>query len=159
MPDILVVGKAIGGGLPVAAVVTTEAVETMALKRMGRHVHSHMNDPLSGAAAAAVIGILQEERLVDRAAEMGDYLRTGLERLAARHGCFAGVRGRGLMQGLVLQSEAAARGPEMAARLLADGFILDFHVPSGTFRLFPPYVITRAEIDSFIEAMERTAAE
>jgi acetylornithine/succinyldiaminopimelate/putrescine aminotransferase len=63
--DILVIGKAIGAGLPVSAVVTTQKVET-GCQPVLRHVQSHQNDPFSGRIAATVISILQEERLVEQ---------------------------------------------------------------------------------------------
>lgn len=157
VPDVLVVGKAIGGGLPVSAVVTTSEVERRARERLGVHVQSHQNDPLSGRVAATVISIMQDERLVERAADRGERLRDGLERLA-RTLPIREVRGRGAMLGAELAPELAPRGPELAGRLLEAGFIVNFHPATSTFRLLPPLVISPAEVDAFLGAFGEALA-
>lgn len=155
VPDVVVIGKAIGGGLPISAVVTTAEVETRARDVLGRHVQSHQNDPLSGRVAATVISIFQEERLVEHAAERGGQLRDGLETLAAKLPCIREVRGRGAMLGVELRPPWSSRGAEVARTMLESGFILDYHAASSTFRLLPPFVITTAEIDRFLSAFGR----
>jgi acetylornithine/succinyldiaminopimelate/putrescine aminotransferase len=159
VPDILVIGKALGGGLPVSAVVTTKEVEERAVSDLGRHVQSHQNTPLSGKIAAEVIGTLRDEGLVERSNEMGEMLLSGLKELQARFPCIREVRGRGLMVGAELTPEAAGRGPDMSKRLLEKGYIQDFHQLTSTFRLFPPFVITRDEIRGFLAAFGEVLAE
>jgi 4-aminobutyrate aminotransferase-like enzyme len=154
VPDIVVMGKALGAGLPVAAVATKEVVESAARGPMGRHVQSHQNDPFSCRLASTVISILEDERLVERAAERGAELLARLERLRSRVPAIADVRGLGLMAGVELREEHAAAGPEVVRRLLRGGFVTDFHVPTATFRLFPPFVISSAEIERFAGALE-----
>lgn len=149
LPDILVLGKALGGGLPVAAVVTTSDVETRGLGKLV-HMQSHQNDPLSGRIAATVISILQEEGLVERAAEVGDYLLAGLQDLQSRQTPIADVRGRGLMVGIELERDWACQGAEIARRLLEAGFIVNYQPHNAAFRLFPPYVITTQQLDAFV---------
>lgn len=151
MPDILVIGKAIGAGLPVAAVVTTEEVAERCRGVFGTHVQSHQNDPFSARIAATVIEIMQDEHLVEQAAARGDYFRRGLEQLQSSG--VVQVRGRGLMLGAELAPKLVAPlGSAIGAALLPQGFITDFQAATSTFRFFPPYVITTAEIDSFLEA-------
>ncbi len=158
VPDILVIGKAIGAGLPVAAVVTTEEVQARC-QGVLTHVQSHQNDPLSGRVAATVISILQEERLVERAAELGRYLLQKLSALQAETSSILEVRGRGLMVGIELRPEWSAKGAGVARRLLASGFIVSYQPHNRTFRLFPPYVITTREIDAFLNAFRDALAE
>lgn len=153
VPDILVIGKAIGAGLPVSAVVTTQEVETRC-QGVLRHVQSHQNDPFSGRMATTVISILQEERLVEQAAERGAYLLEGLKELPSRCPWIWDVRGKGLMAGIELEQERAAEGTAAFRRLLEAGFIVDYQPPTATFRLFPPYVISTQEIDRFLAAFE-----
>ncbi len=158
VPDIIVIGKGLGGGLPVSAVVTTAEVE----RRCGgtlRHVQSHQNDPFSGRIAATVISILQDEQLIERAAECGGYLLGRLQELQRRELRIADVRGRGAMVGVELATDHAAQGPALAHRLLEAGFILDFHVPTSTFRLFPPFVITCEEIDRFVQTFSSAVCD
>lgn len=152
-PDILVLGKALGGGMPVAAVVTTSEVERLATGTLV-HAQSHQNDPLSGRIAATVISILQEEGLIERAAEVGDYLLAGLQELRSRRECITEVRGRGLMVGIELERELARRGEEVARSLLEAGFIVDYQPQNAAFRLFPPYIITPDEIDAFLSEFD-----
>jgi 2,2-dialkylglycine decarboxylase (pyruvate) len=153
VPDVLVVGKAIGAGLPVSAVVTRQEVEERC-RGVLRHVQSHQNDPFSGRIAAAVISILQEERLVEQAAARGAYLLEGLQRLQSKCPSIWDVRGRGLMVGIELAQDRAADGETLARRLLEAGFIVDYQPRTATFRLFPPYVISAQEIDRFLQVFE-----
>lgn len=158
VPDIVVIGKALGAGLPVSAVVTTEEVEGRCQKKL-RHVQSHQNDPSSGRVAATVISILQDERLVERAAESGQYLLQALRELQGSCPGIADVRGKGAMVGVELEQALSNRGTEMAQRLLEAGFIVDYHSPTSTFRLFPPYVISTQEIDAFLGAFQQVLLE
>jgi len=158
VPDLLVIGKAIGAGFPVSVVVTTEDVEARCQGRL-THVQSHQNDPLSGRVAATVISILQDEQLVERAAERGRELLGGLSRLQARGPWIRQVRGRGLMVGIELDPAWAKLGTEICSRLLASGFIVNYQPHNAAFRLFPPYVISSAEIQAFLEAFETALRE
>ena len=152
VPDILVIGKAIGAGLPISAVVTNDDVERRSRDTLGRHVQSHQNDPFSGRIAAAVISILQEEHLVEQADEQGSYLLAGLKVLQGSSSAISDVRGRGAMVGIELHRDWSSKGAEISQRLLDEGFIVNYHAPSNTFRLFPPFVISDQEIDAFLEA-------
>jgi 4-aminobutyrate aminotransferase-like enzyme len=158
VPDVLVIGKAIGAGLPVSAVVTTQEVET-GCQPVLRHVQSHQNDPFSGRVAATVISILQEERLVERAAERGAYLLEGLKELQSKCPLIREVRGKGLMLGIELEQQWAAGGTAAFQWLLEAGFIVDYQPHTATFRLFPPYVISIQEIDHFLAAFEDVLTE
>jgi len=158
VPDILVIGKALGAGLPVAAVVTSRQVEARCAGLL-RHVQSHQNDPFSGRIAAAVISIIQQEGLVERAARQGESLLDGLKALQSRCPQICDVRGKGLMIGIELEGDCAADGTQAARRLLEDGIIVDYRPENATFRLFPPYVISTEEIDAFLHAFERAIAD
>jgi 2,2-dialkylglycine decarboxylase (pyruvate) len=158
VPDILVIGKALGGGLPVAAVVTTEAVETRCQGTL-HHVQSHQNDPFSGRIAAAVITIMQEERLVERAAECGAYLLQGLDRVQASNPLIAEVRGKGAMVGIELKPEWADKGPAIERQMLDAGFIVHFQPHTATIRLYPPFTISTREMDAFLETFEQVLGQ
>ncbi len=158
VPDILVIGKAIGAGLPVAVVVTTEEVEARC-QGVLTHVQSHQNDPFSGRVAATVIAVMQEEGLVERVARLGRYLLAGLTRIQTAVGSILEVRGRGLMIGVELRPEWSEHGPGMAKRLLESGFIVNYQPHNRAFRLFPPYVLSTREIDGFLEAFKIVLAD
>lgn len=152
VPDIVAIGKAIGGGLPVAAVATTADVESRC--SAFRHVQSHQNDPFSGRIAATVIDILREERLVDASETKGRHLLERLGALAARREGIANVRGRGLMAGIELTPDFASRGTDIQRKLFELGFLVDYQPQTSTFRLFPPYVIGMEELDAFVAALD-----
>jgi 2,2-dialkylglycine decarboxylase (pyruvate) len=153
VPDILVIGKAIGAGLPVSAVVTTREVEE-GCRGVLRHIQSHQNDPFSGRIAATVISILQDEHLVEQAAQSGTYLLAGLRELQAHTPWIRDVRGKGLALGIELEQDRAEQGEAMFRRLLEAGFIVDYQPQAATFRLFPPYIISIEEMDRFLAAFE-----
>jgi 4-aminobutyrate aminotransferase-like enzyme len=152
VPDILVIGKAIGAGLPVAVVVTTAEVEDRC-QGILRHVQSHQNDPLSGQVATTVISVLQDERLVDQVTERGAYLLEGLKELQARSSQIYDVRGKGLMVGVELGAEWTGIGAQVQHSLLEDEIIVDYQPHTATFRLFPPYIISEQEIERFLVAL------
>lgn len=153
VPDILVVGKAIGAGLPVSVVITTDGIEARCRGTL-THVQSHQNDPFSGRIAATVISILQDEHLVERAAQCGSRLLEGLKEVQSRHPCIVDVRGQGAMVGIELHRDWSGQGLEMVQRLLESGFIVNYQPQNTIFRLFPPYIISPQEIDSFLHAFE-----
>lgn len=158
VPDILVIGKAIGAGLPVSAVVTTADVESRCRGTLS-HLQSHQNDPFSSRLAATVISILQEEHLVESSAQRGSYLLAGLKELQLFCPGIRDVRGLGAMAGAELHPDWSSKGTEIAQRLLEAGFIVDYQPPTATFRLFPPFVISTREIDTFLQAFRRVLLE
>jgi acetylornithine/N-succinyldiaminopimelate aminotransferase len=110
VPDVITLGKGLGGGFPVAAFLTTEAVaKTVTL---GDHGTTFGGNPLAAAAAHAVLGVLVEEQLAQRSAELGRRLLERLRTFAGQHpDRVETARGRGLLLGLVL------RDPERAAAI------------------------------------------
>lgn len=154
MPDILVLGKAIGNGLPIAAVVTTSEVEK-AFAGKSVHAQSHQNDPFSGAVAATVIDIIRDEKLVERSREMGDYLLKGLNDLQSTHTGIRNTRGLGLMAALELDGPKADEwGSIIQLELMRKGIISYYSPPVHSFRFYPPYVITKEELDMTLEAID-----
>jgi 2,2-dialkylglycine decarboxylase (pyruvate) len=158
LPDILVLGKALGAGLPVSAVISTEEVAERCRNRV-THVQSHQNDSFSGRIASTVISIIQDENLVQKAGEMGRYLMEGLRNIKRYAPSIRDVRGLGAMVGVELDSDWSDRGPDMILALLERGFILDYRAPYSTFRLFPPYIISQQEIDEFLHAFGKILTE
>lgn len=150
-PDVLVLGKVLGNGLPVAAAVTTAEVEDRCAGRL-RHVQSHQNDPWSGAVAARVIEILEQDRLVERSATMGGELLAQLEGLVGRWPVLAEARGLGLMAALEFKDPMI--GAEVQAHLLQEGVIVDYREATNCLRFFPPYIIEAEQLARVVETME-----
>jgi ornithine--oxo-acid transaminase len=149
VPDVLILGKALGGGFyPVSAVLASAAV--MDVLKPGDHGSTFGGNPLACAIAQASLQVIVDERLPERSAELGAYLLDRVRALATGNPLIREVRGRGLWIGLEL-TEPARPYCEALARL----GVLCKETHSTTIRLAPPLVITRDEIDW---ALERLAA-
>jgi acetylornithine/N-succinyldiaminopimelate aminotransferase len=145
-PDVLTTAKALGGGLPVGACVATE--ELGVVLEPGDHGSTFAGGPLVAAAALAAFEVIDDPELLRRTRELGGRLRSGLEGIEG----IAEVRGRGLMLGVGLSGEWKA--PDLAARLLAEGLVVN-PVGAETIRLLPPLVIGEAEVDEALEIVRR----
>ncbi len=111
VPDILTLSKTLGGGLPLSATVTTEAIEQDAAEKGFLHFTSHVSDPLPAAVGRAVLQTALADELPRRALELGARLRDGLEELQRRHEAIGDVRGQGLMLGIDLVTDRDTRVP------------------------------------------------
>jgi 2,2-dialkylglycine decarboxylase (pyruvate) len=116
-PDILTLSKTLGAGLPLAAMVTTAAIEEEAHARGFLFYTTHVSDPLPAAVGLKVLEVVERDGLVERARTAGERLVQGLQRLQSRHACIGDVRGRGLLLGLELVAAARpASRPSRSAR-------------------------------------------
>jgi len=133
LPDLLTLGKGLGGGFPIAAVLTTEEVAKTVIK--GDHGGTYIGNPLACAAAGAVLEVVCEEKLPERALQLGGRIQARLQEFAEAHPDLASeVRGRGLLIGLVLRDlEKAAALP---GRALERGILVNV-TAGNVMRLFP----------------------
>ncbi len=155
IPDILTLGKAIGGGFPVSLTVTTEKVEEMCKNKL-YHVQSHQNDALSGKAVTTVLSIIEKNDYVKQCNEKGEYFINELKKLKQDYKQISEVRGRGLILGVQLKNEHPEYGEHVQWELINRGFLMDYHKSSNSFRFFPPFTIKKQEIDDFIIAFKET---
>jgi ornithine--oxo-acid transaminase len=141
-PDMLILGKALGGGVyPVSAVLASRAL--MTLLKPGDHGSTFGGNPLAAAVGSAALDVLIEENLTARAAELGAHLRTALATL--RSSKITEIRGRGLLIGIEIAA-AAGTARAFCERLLERGVLAkDTH--AQVIRLAPPLVIERGELD------------
>jgi 2,2-dialkylglycine decarboxylase (pyruvate) len=158
VPDLLVLSKTLGGGLPISAVITSPGIEQECYARGFTHVTSHASDPLPAAAALAVLDVIEEEHLVEHAHARGGYLLDRLRDLQARHEHIGDVRGLGLLCGLELvesretRRPADALGSALTEECQRRGLSINL-VRGGTgghascIRMAPPLTITEDEID------------
>jgi adenosylmethionine-8-amino-7-oxononanoate aminotransferase len=171
-PDLVTCGKGMSGGYaPVGAVLASERV-VEALAKAGGFVHgfTFSHNPVTAAACRATLDILERERLVERAAAMGEVLGRRLERLRA-HAHVGDVRGRGLLWGVEIEADTATRRPfiraerkaeAVAARAFEDGLVT---YPSGgcadgtngdVILLAPPFVVREDEIEEMTAILDRS---
>jgi len=141
-PDILIVGKALSGGFyPVSAILADQSL--MGLLNPGEHGSTFGGNPLGAAVARAAIQVIRDENLVQNAAEMGEYM---LEQLAEIPSPYVQeVRGRGLLIGVELKSEAG--GARRFCEALRDRSILAKETHDNVIRFAPPLIIDRETID------------
>lgn len=144
-PDVITLAKGLGGGLPIGACLVTGSAAT-ALHR-GDHGSTFGGNPVSCAAALAVLDTVVSDGLLDRATQAGDRLADGIA--ALDHPLIAGVRGLGLWRAVVLTAPAAAA---TEAALREAGFLVNAVAPDA-LRLAPPLVIADDDIDAFVSAL------
>lgn len=154
-PDIVVLGKALGGAvLPIAAVIARNDLDVAGDYAIGHYTHE--KNPVTARAALTTLAIIEDEGLVERAAELGAHAIARLGDLATRSPIVGGIRGRGLMIGVEIVGRAAP-DPQTAERIyyrcLAEG--LSFKVSAGNIlTLSPPLVIARADLDRALAIVE-----
>ena len=155
VPDVVTLGKGLGGGFPIGAFLTSEAVA--ATVALGDHGTTFGGNPLACAAANAVLRTLEAEKLVERAATLGARVLERLERFAREHPDVAeSARGRGLLLGLALRD--AERAASLSLRASQRGVLVN--VTAGrVVRLFPALNIPEAELWPALETVLGLALE
>ncbi|WP_199084864.1 aspartate aminotransferase family protein [Bosea sp. ASV33] len=158
-PDMVVLGKALGGGiLPIAAVVARRDLDVAGGYAIGHYTHE--KNPVTTRAALTTINIIREEGLTERAAELGGYAMERLRHFGASCPSVGDVRGRGLLFGVELVSDRDAWTPDNALaervyyRCLEAG--LSFKISQGNVpTLSPPMVIARADLERALGIVEQ----
>jgi 4-aminobutyrate aminotransferase-like enzyme len=159
-PDVVTLGKPMGNGHPVAAVVTRrELAERFA--GTTTWFSTFGGNPVACAAALAVLDVLDDERLAERARSVGHALRAGIGGLAERHPSIGDVRGRGLMAGVELVADAATKEPDagLAGRvkeaMRERGVLIGTTGRAGNvLKIRPPLCITRDEAAIIVETLD-----
>ncbi len=147
-PDMITLGKALSAGFyPVSAVVSSKAI--LSLFFPGQHGSTFGGNPLACAVAREAIRVLKDEKLIERAEELGTYLKERLEALNSPK--VKEIRGRGLWFGIELKPEAG--GARQYCEQLMDKGLLCKETHVDTIRLAPPLTITKEEIDWALERL------
>jgi 2,2-dialkylglycine decarboxylase (pyruvate) len=162
-PDILTLSKSVGNGYPVAAVTTTAAIADKVVSDGLWNLSSHQSDPVAAAAVSAVIEIVRDEDLINRARETGAYFMECLSDLGARQPLVRNVRGQGLMIGFDLLPEDPGQTVEIVNGFMYGcrnrGVHLTYGYGGVNFRIIPPLTITRPMIDFAIDTFDKTLRE
>lgn len=147
-PDVVALGKALGGGIPMGAVVWREALGKI---EAGRHASTFGGNPLACAASRAVLRVVRDEHLVERSARLGERVRQELEALALP--VVREVRGLGLMIGIELEVEVAPVIGKLMERRI-------WTLPAGpkVLRLLPPLVISDEDMNRGVAAISEVLA-
>ncbi|MFY7960994.1 MAG: aspartate aminotransferase family protein [Elsteraceae bacterium] len=161
VPDILTLSKTLGAGLPLSAMMTSDAIAAQADKLGYLFYTTHVNDPLPAAVGVKVLEIVRRDKLDARAAAMGARLKGGLEAMKKRHACIGDVRGRGLLLGLEFVASGGLSASQIsdavtdAATLLGlSANIVRVGNTGGVMRIAPPLTVSEAEIDLGLDLLE-----
>jgi len=148
-PDILTVAKSLGGGIPIGALIAKE--EVAASFQPGDHGTTFGGNPLACAAALANLRILQEEKLVEKCTEKGEYFKNRLIELKVKFSHqIKEIRGLGLMIGMELYEE----GEEIVKKCLEEGFLINC-TSKKVLRFLPPLIVEKREIDYLIAVLDK----
>jgi 4-aminobutyrate aminotransferase-like enzyme len=165
VPDIVTMGKPIGNGHPLGAVVTTPQIAASFHNGM-EYFSTFGGNPVSCAAGLAVLDVLRDEALQRNAREVGGYLKDRLTALRDRHRSIGDVRGLGLFLGIEFVSDRAARTPSAEIASYAVGRAKDHGVLLSTdgpdhnvIKIKPPLVFGRQEADRLVEVLDRVLQE
>ncbi len=150
-PDIVLIAKPLAAGLPLGAILTTEAVASRVSP--GLHGTTFGGGPLACAVALEFLKIVEDEKLLENICSRGAELRDGLAKLASKFGFIREVRAEGLMLGVELTVEGGPFVSEAMQRGLLINCTHDF-----TLRLLPPFLITRAQVREFLRLLETVLA-
>lgn len=150
-PDMVVSGKALGNGFPVSAVTINAGLAEKFERKPFRYAQSHQNDPFGCAIALETIKIIEDQNLITRSAETGDFFKSRLNELKIRFpGKVKEIRARGLM--LAVEFNESTDGTWIAGRLFEQGFVTGFKL--NTLRFLPPLTIEHADISKMIGKLE-----
>jgi len=149
-PDIMTLGKGIGGGVPLAALLATEAVCCF---EAGDQGGTYNGNPLMTAVGLAVLETVVAPGFLDRVKANGDYLSAGLQQLAEETG-HEGERGNGLLRAFILADERGPALVEAARNLAPEGLLLNAPRPN-LIRFMPALNVNRDHIDQMLEMLRQ----
>ena len=157
-PDILILGKALsGGGLPVSAVLADD--EIMMCIKPGEHGSTYGGNPLACAVAKTALEVIKEENLEQNAMEMGNHFRNTLEKLKNDTNLVKLIRGKGLLNALVINdSETSSTAWDICIRMKDNGLIAK-PTHGNIIRFAPPLVINREQIDESCQIIKKSILE
>ncbi len=150
-PDIMTVAKALGCGAPVGAFVLNEKTAKASLVA-GDHGTTYGGNPFACAAVNVVFDLFEKMNVVDHVNEITPYLEKRLDELVEKYEFLTARRGKGLMQGLVVEGKAPG---EIVKKAIENGLLV-ITAGSNVLRFVPPLVITRENVDEMIEILEKS---
>lgn len=160
-PDLMAIAKGIASGFPLSVLVGRSDI--MRRWSPGAHGTTFGGNPVASAAALATLAVIEEEKLIENAAERGQQLQSGLRRIQHDYPVIGDVRGKGLMVGVELSHEDSSPAPQMVDAIkescLKNGVLLSKCGPyNQALRLAPPLIITAPQIDHFLEVFGAAVA-
>jgi acetylornithine aminotransferase/acetylornithine/N-succinyldiaminopimelate aminotransferase len=150
-PDIMTLAKALGNGLPIGAMLTTNAIAASLV--VGTHASTFGGNPVAAAAAVEVLRIMLADNFLESVREKSHYFVNKLQGVANRYPHLAnGVRGRGLLLGLVLTEKGVEQGMHIVQQMFEEGALINF-AGNKVLRFVPPLIVSTDEIDLLIDRL------
>ena len=149
-PDVMMVAKALGNGVPVGAFLASNKAATALVP--GDHGTTYGGNPLVCAVASRVLDIFEGQGIVRHVQAMGAYLWESLEKLAEKYGCIKDHRGKGLIQGLEFTMPVA---PVVSHGLLEERLVL-ISAGSNVIRFVPPLIIEEKDVQEMVQRLQRS---
>ena len=149
-PDIMTLAKGLGGGVPIGAMLTTNAIATG--MKPGDHGSTFGGNPLACAAGNAVMEAFEDEGIIDNVREVSEDLFEKLGKLRSKYNCIRSVRGKGLLIGIEFDDTITAQG--MREQLFSMGILVSA-IGKSTIRLAPPLIINKAQAGQFVKALDK----
>ncbi len=152
-PDLMVLAKSLGGGVPIGALVVHKSIGREVLTP-GSHASTFGGNPLVSAAALAVFKAIEEEKLLERARELGDYLKSRLEGFREKYSFVKEVRGLGLMCGM----ELTIPGADIAKKCIERGLLINC-TQGNTIRIIPAANVPKKLLDKGLHILDGVLSE
>ncbi|MBT8353186.1 MAG: acetylornithine transaminase [Desulfofustis sp.] len=152
-PDIMTVAKALGNGMPIGAMVTTEKLASALVP--GTHASTFGGNPVACAAAVATLKVMLADGFLDEVQAKGDYFRARLAEVQQKHlRLCSHVRGMGLLNGLVMTEAGCERGADIVNAMYDEHILINF-AGNCALRFAPPLIVDRTEIDRAIVILDQ----
>jgi ornithine--oxo-acid transaminase len=157
-PDILILGKALSGGMyPVSAVLANN--EIMNVIKPGQHGSTFGGNPIACAVAVAALNVVEEEKLSEKAEELGKLFRSEIEKLITKTGLITKVRGKGLLNAILINDTPDSSTAWNICVQLKENGLLAKPTHGNIIRLAPPLVITEEQLLDCVKIIEKTITE
>jgi ornithine--oxo-acid transaminase len=157
-PDILILGKALSGGMyPVSAVLANDSI--MNVIKPGQHGSTFGGNPIACAVAVAALDVVAEEKLSERAEQLGQLFRSEIEKLIEKTGLITKVRGKGLLNAILINDTPESSTAWNLCLQLKENGLLAKPTHGNIIRLAPPLVITEEQLLDCVKIIEKTILE
>lgn len=157
-PDILILGKALSGGMyPVSAVLANDDI--MNVIKPGQHGSTFGGNPIACAVAVAALDVVEEEKLSERAEDLGQLFRSEIEKLIEKTDLITKVRGKGLLNAILINDTPDSKTAWNLCLQLKENGLLAKPTHGNIIRLAPPLVITEEQLLDCVKIIEKTILE
>jgi 4-aminobutyrate aminotransferase-like enzyme len=161
-PDVIIIGKALGGGYPIGAAAFSDRIASPAIESSTWHSLTFQNDPLGSAVGLAVLQVIEEEKLIERARKIGEYVRNKLKDYSNEFRVIGDIRGPGLFIGIELVKDRKTKEPAVdetaqgVAFARENGLITFTGGAGNVLKIKPPLVITDEQVERMMKLFRKT---